>query len=382
MFLIKNGCVHTGRGEVFRKDLAIDNGKIARIEEAIPISEADSVLDASGMEVFPGFVDAQNLWGILGPGWTGDDRSEAYLPVTPEMNVVYAFDQDGMNFQRLYRYGVTCACIAPAPSNVLRGRAAVFKTRGRSPYDMLIKESVAMTASVTKAVKETFGKRPAAPMTRMGIFSLLTDALEKANRYDEKKDDYHAGNLALKKVLSGEMPLFVNCATRAEIDAVLHALKPYASIKLVLTGAYGLDADLPEVRKGEISVVMGDHTEAFNEAKEATDFDRLIPLMEAKANIAIGCCGDETASGCESLLWNALYWIRHGLSPEKALACISSIPAKLLGVDHRIGSLEVGKDADLSVWTANPFKTYEARLVSTLISGEDAQRKGETLSCW
>ena len=381
MIIIKNGRVHNGRGSVEQADIVIDGGIITRIARNIPADGAE-VIDAAGMEVFPGFVDAQNVWGITGPGWTGDDRSEDYNPVTPEMNVVYAFDHDGMNFQRVYSYGVTSACIAPSPCNVLRGQAAVFKTRGRSPYDMLVKESAAMTASVTKAVKDNYSKRPAAPMTRMGIFSLLTDKLEKARRYNEDKDGYDSGCIAMKRVLTGDLPLFVNCATRAEITALTAALRPYEAVRLVLTGAYGLDAGMELVTSGKLPVIMGDHTEAFNTANYVTEFERIIPLMESGAPIAIGCCGDNTTSGRESLLWNALFWIRRGLSPEKVLECISYTPAKILGVENRIGSIEIGKDADITVWSKNPFETYEARITAALISGRDAFRKEDTPSCW
>ena len=384
MLVIKDGCVHNGRGKVERVDIAIDGGKIVQIGSNILSADAD-IINAAGLDVFPGFVDAQNAWGIIGPGWSGDDRSEDYDPLTPEMNVVYAFDQDGMNFQRVYTYGVTSACVAPSPKNMLRGQAAVFKTRGHSPYEMLVKEGVAMTASVTKAVKDNYGKRsglPMAPMTRMGIFSLLTGKLEKAKRYDQAKDGYDAGCIALKKVLSGEMPLFINCATRAEINSVFNALKPYDGIRIVLTGAFGLDADMPQIKDGSIPVIMGDHTEAYNNANYVTEFDRIIPLMEAGLPIAISCCGDDTASGRESLLWNALLWRRRGLSAEKALECISYIPAKILGVEDRIGSIEQGKDADITIWSKNPFESYEARIIHALISGKDAFRKEETPSCW
>ena len=87
MIIIKNGVVHNGRGSVEQADIVIDGGIITRIARNIPADGAE-VIDAAGMEVFPGFVDAQHVWGITGPGWTGDDRSEEYNTVTPEKNVV------------------------------------------------------------------------------------------------------------------------------------------------------------------------------------------------------------------------------------------------------------------------------------------------------
>lgn len=381
MILIKNGNVHDGRGGLAVCDILLDKGKIVQIGRKLIGPQAE-VIDAAGLEVFPGFVDALNVWGVLGPGWTGDDKSEESDPVTPEMNVAYAFDHDGMNFQRAYTYGVTSAGIAPSPRNVISGQAAVYKTYGRSPYAMLVREHAAMVASVTRGVKKAYEKRNVAPMTRMGIFSLLIGQLEKTKRYNPEKDDYDAKCEAVSAVLRGELPLFVNCTTGAEIDAVFASLAPYPDIRLVLTGAYGLDETKWKNARGKAMAIMGDHTEAFYANADLTRFERIIPLMEAGAKIAIGCCGDGMTSGRESLLWNAIFWHRHGLSAEKTVEAITSIPAEILGVANKIGAIAPGLDADVTVWSANPIKTYEARILHAFISGEDVLKKEAYQSCW
>lgn len=381
MILIKNGNVHDGRGGLTVCDVLLDGGIIANVAKDL-IVPGTQVIDATGLEVFPGFVDALNVWGVLGPGWSGDDKSEESDPVTPEMNVVYAFDQDGMNFQRVYTYGVTCAGIAPAPHNVLSGQAGVFKTYGRSPCAMLVRERAAMIASVTRGVKKTYEKRFVAPMTRMGIFSLLIGQLEKAKRYDPDKDGYDAKCEAMREVLCARQPLFVNCATSAEIDAVFAALAPYPDVRLVLTGAYGLDPAKWGCARDGVMAVMGDHTEAINPSTNLTQFEGIIPLMEAGAKIAIGCCGDGMTSGRESLLWNAILFHRRGLSAEKAIESITSVPAEILGVADRVGAIAPGMDADVTIWSAHPIETYRARILNAFISGEDVLKKEAYPSCW
>ncbi|MCE5236485.1 MAG: amidohydrolase family protein [Eubacteriales bacterium] len=379
MILIKNGCVHNGCGGVAQSDILIDGGSIAQVGPGLSCPGAQ-VIDAEGCEVLPGFLNALSTWGILGPGWSGDDKSEESNPVTPQMNVAYAFDHDGMNFQRAYTYGVTAAGVAPEPKNVLAGQAGVYKTYGRSPYKMLVRERAAMIASTTDGVKKAYQKRGAAPMTRMGIFALLLEQLEKARAYDPVKNGYDAGCEAMQDVLCGRQPLFVNCAGKSQIEAVYAALTPYPAVVPVLTGAYGLaDACTGGV---EVRAVMGDHTQSFNPSRTLTEFEKTIPLMEAGAQIAIGCCGDDPAAGRESLLWNALLWHSHGLSAERALEAITSIPARILGVADRLGSIAPGMDADLSIWTANPFATYEARLTHVFLSGENALNKEAYQSCW
>ncbi len=89
----------------------------------------------------------------MGPGWEDNDLGEHSDPITPEMNVVYSFDQDSMMFQRVFEYGITSAGITPSTSNVLGGYGAVFKTYGKHPYEMLVKEKVAMVSSISKETK-------------------------------------------------------------------------------------------------------------------------------------------------------------------------------------------------------------------------------------
>lgn len=384
MLIIKNGMVHNGKGQCKNTDIGIEDGKIALIKKNIACKGA-KIVDATGCTVLPGFIDALNVWGTVGPGWTEADNHEKSEPITPEMNILYGFDHDGMNFQKVYSYGVTAACISPSGGNLIGGQSAVFKTFGRNPHKMLIKESNAMIASVTDNVKKTYRKREIAPMTRMGIFSMLFESLEKAVRYREGKDEYNAKNIALKKVLSGKQPLFVNCSGKSQIHAAVSALKKYPQIKIVLTGAFGLDDGIKEVCNGGIPVILGDQTECYLPDNAGTEAEIIVGMMEgrnSKARIAIACCGDGTTSGKESLLWNALYWRRRGLSAEKTLTAITSTPASILGVEDRIGSIEVGKDADLSIWTENPLNTYQAELLKVFINGEDISEHKGGISCW
>lgn len=385
MLIIRNARIHDGLGGVREADLAVENGKIAAISSQISDSGA-AVLDAQGGELFPGFIDSQNIWGTVGPGWTEDDNHEGSNPLTPEMNIIYGFDHDGMNFQKVYRFGVTAACIGPSSKNLISGQAAVFKTFGRSPYDMLVKESACLLASITKSVKRAYKKREIAPMTRMGMFSMLKEAFQKARTYDAEKEGYNARSLTLKRVLAGELPLFINCSGQAQIDFVFQLMKEYPEIRFALTGAFGLDESREAVRRGEVPVILGDQTESYFPDNRQTKAAEIVAMMESEPEnsplIAISCCGDGLTSGKESLLWNALYWRRRGLSSEKTLAAITSVPARILGVEDRIGSIEEGKDADFSIWRGNPLDHYTARLLHVFISGQEISPAEGGNSCW
>jgi imidazolonepropionase-like amidohydrolase len=382
MILIKGGNIHDGKGNILKEyDLLISNGKIEKIDVDIKIKNQDTeIIDAKGKEIFPGFIESLNVWGAIGPGWKDDDLKEVSNPVTPELNVKYSFDHDSMNFQRVFEYGVTAAGITPTTSNVIGGQSSVYKTFGSHPYKMIVKEDNAMIASVTSASKKIYGPRKTKPMTKMGAFSLLREALIKAEKYDGSKG-YDAKNEAMKKVLGKEMPLFINVNTKAEIDAVELALREF-DIDIVYTGAFGIDKEAGKVLEKKNKVILGDLTNAMSYVNKEVDFDSIKELLDKDIEIAISSCGDLNASGKESLLWNAILAHKYGLDSEEVLKMITSIPAKILKVDDKIGTLEEGKEADLSIWTDNPIKRYDAKIEKVYLNGEDILKARRDKSCW
>lgn len=379
MLLIKKARIHDGLGNILdNTDILIECGKIKEIGKSLHHQGA-KIVDASDKEVFPGFIDAINIYGCRGSDY--NDASESSDPISPQMNIVYSFDQDGMNFQEIYKYGVTASGISPNPTNVLAGQSAVFKTYGRNVYKMLVKENAAMIASISAIVKKAYGPKNKTPMTKMGAISLLIEALRRAENY-KTKDKYDPVIHALIPVLEGNIPLFINCSTKSEMDAILIGLKDFSKIKIVLTGAYGLDVNRDSVKNKDISYIIGDTTFAMSRGPANMNYKEIIGLMNDDYEIAIGTCGDSYASGKESLLWNAIKWYKNGLASEEVLKRITSVPSKILGVDDKIGSIEVGKHADLSIWTNNPIETYNAQLEAVYIEGENILLKECYRSCW
>ncbi len=381
MFILRNGIVWNGLGgEPFQADILVKDGMIQKIASDISCNEATEI-DVSGQMILPGFIDSLNVYGCRGPGWEANDIAENSDPILPNMNVVFSFDQDGMNFQELYRYGVTSSGIAPSPSNVLAGKAAAFYSYGRHPYQMLIKENIAQIASVSAATKKTYGPQTKMPMTKMGAFSLLREALLKAQNYDSNQK-YDAKSDSLISVLQGKTPLFVNCATKSEMKGILHMLKEFPKIKVVLTGAFGIDESFTEVEQGKIAVILGDLTDAFSPYGETVEFNAVKSLLKKGAQIACSSCGDSSASGKESLLWNGIQWYKNGIDANSVLKAMTSTPAEILGIADKTGSLEEGKSADMVIWSDNPIKTYRAQVKAVYIKGESLLEKERYSSCW
>lgn len=383
MILIRGGTVHDGKGNILEDvDILIDGSHIKDIRHSIEVSNDIEIFDARGKVIFPGFIESLNIWGCKGPGWGDDDLKEASDPITPDMNVVYSFDQDSMLFQRVFEYGVTSAAITPSTSNVLGGYAAVFKTYGKHPYEMLVKEKIGMVSSVATETKKVYGTRNTCPMTRMGAFALLKQAIIKALDYrNNDNKDYDSKSDALQKLINREVPLFVNCNTKSEMDAVELALKDFP-IDIVFTGAFGVNENTGNIIGNKFSVILGDLTNAMSSVNSKVDLEGIKKLMEKGVDIAISSCGDNVSSGKESLLWNAILCYKYGLKSNDVLRMITSIPAKILGVDDRIGSIEIGKDADIIIWTENPIETYTARVEAAFINGENILNTRRVESCW
>lgn len=382
MLLIQNACIQNGKKKSTKtKDILIADGKIKDIQDRIPKTSEMSVENAKGKFVCPGFIEALNVWGAMGPGWGDNDLKEASNPMTPYLNTVYSFDQDSMMFQRVFEYGVTTAGLSPAITNVIGGQVAVFKTFGDHPYKMLLKEEGAMRGSFAAPAKKLYGGRNALPMTKMGMASLIQDMIQKTQDYLKKKekDILKVSEAAFAKVLQKKMPLFMHCNTKSDIDAIERLLKD-VDVDVVYTGAYGVKGFLN--KKGKRGILLGDLTEAMSPHGLLFDAQVIKDLMKQGHDVAISSCGDYGAAGKESLLWNGMLYHKYGFSSAEVLYMMTGAPAKMLGIDKRVGQIAKNKDADILIWSQDPIENFKATLEKAYINGEDVLKDRRTCSCW
>lgn len=378
MILIKNGEVHVGNGMVYDNcDVLIHEDKILKVEKDIEIKDDFEVIDATNKVVFPGFIDTINSWGANGPAWGDNDLEEHTDPVAPHLNSLYAFDHDAMNFQGVYEYGVTSFGFSPSVYNVIGGKSCVFKTYGHNPYNMLIKEEAAMVGSVSASVKSIYRNKKKCPSTKMGIYSLLKQALIEARDY-KSDGEYNSKNAELKKVIDKELQFFVNCTTKADIDSMNSLLKEF-DLDLVLTGAYCITNDDNYNFK---KIVLGNLTDSMLIHNYNMDISSIKDMINKGVIFAISSCGDSNGGGKETLLWNGILYYQRGFEAEEVVKMLTLNPALILGVEDRVGSIEVGKDADLVVWSNNPILTFDAKVLNTFISGQDIMKLERRTSCW
>lgn len=385
MICIKNGNVHDGRGHVGVMDLLIEDGIIKDIGKDLTIKDAE-MIDASGMEVFPGFIDTLSDWGVMGPGTeirgNARDNDEKSDNFTPELDVIWAVNGRGMERQQLSAWGITAVGVSPSNSNVFGGKMAAYQVVGKNPMKMLLKEKVGMKASVCDTVKEIYGSRQLAPMTKMGIFSLLNTKLKEAADYDPAKEGTKRDEklAALKEMLDLKMPLFVSCNTPTEIRQTLHATEGYG-LPLVFCNGFGVDASLVELVNRQASIIVTHHGEGMNKYNRTTDFQGLYQLYQQGVQVAFSASG-RGFGGRENLLWTAIDMYKEIHDEEVVLQMLSYNAAKILGIEDQTGSLEQGKRADLVIWSANPITTYQGAVYKTFVKGQLVYSKGDAIKCF
>ena len=181
--LIKNGRIHDGKGNIFNADIRVKDGKILKIAENLKLNKNEELVDAKGLEVFPGFIQTLSSWGINGSMTeirpSSQDNDELSDPITPHLDVKYAFNGRAASAQQLGAFGLTCIGVTPTDNNLFGGTMAVFEVDGLNPFEMCVKDQVGMKASVRNNIKQSYGKEMSHRNPRCGSSSSLPNSCAK-----------------------------------------------------------------------------------------------------------------------------------------------------------------------------------------------------------
>ena len=368
MILIKNGMIHLPKGETKKADILIEGEKIIDIAE--DISSDSEIIDATGCEVFPGFILPTTSVGIYNyADLAHSDSDEKSSPSNPDLHVRYSSDPVEVKLQGYERHGITAFGAVPNESALIAGQIGVYHTKGRTASDMAISEDVALKINFVPSVKRTFAQRGIVPMTRMGMASMLRNELNNA-KHKKQEVTYNSGINVLRRVLNRELPILCNVREQFDIETMLDIQKEFG-FKMILMGAYQADRSREKIQQAGVSVIMGD----LIDGSYVTYYDANISaLMDMSKEIPMAFSNN--SSGYEGLLWSAEKAVRNGLSCEQAIDMLTINTANILGVGDKIGSVEVGKYADISIWNGHPLKKYDAH-INTCITAGKVWRAGE-----
>lgn len=381
--IIKNGVVHTLDSPVIdRGFVAIRDGKIAMVGpmDQCPENWEGEIYDAQGGHICPGFVDAHCHLGMFGDaiGFEGEDGNEMTDPCTPHLRAIDAINVRDRCFQEARLAGVTTVLTGPGSANPISGQFAALKTNGRWVDEMVIAAPAAMKLALGENPKCVYNERHETPVTRMATAAIIRENLFKAKEYgekleraeqdeDEEKPDYDAKLEALLPVVRGELPVHIHAHRADDIATGIRISKEFGLKYVIVHGTEGyLISDLL-VQEGAAVITgpsLGDRSKP-----ELANMSMENPALLTMAGVKIAICTDHPETPIQHLPMCAGLAIKGGMIPETALAAITRWPAEIAGLGHRLGTITVGKDADILVTSGYPLNWLsKVRLV--LIDGK------------
>ena len=385
MLLIKNGYIKPMVGEDIENGCVLvgDDGKIAAVGADIEAPAECEIIDAEGRLVTPGCVDAHCHIGLDNEavGWEGRDYNEIVDPLTPQMRAIDSIYPQDEAFENAIKNGVTAACTGPGSANVVGGTFTAIKLCGKRVDKMVIKESVAMKCAFGENPKRCYGQgMKKSPMTRMGSAALLRELLFKTQRYLQDKEDGKNPGFDMKfeamiPVIKGELPLKAHAHRADDIFTAIRIAKEFG-LKLTLDHCTDGSLIADELAEEGYSAFVG--PSLGNKSKvELSNKSFTTPKVLHEAGVPISIITDAPVIPLQYLPMCAGLAVNAGLDYDEAWRAITINPAAQTGIGERVGSLEIGKDGDIVIWTADPIKTVGAAAFVTVVDGKVVYRADE-----
>ncbi|MCJ7680259.1 MAG: amidohydrolase family protein, partial [Candidatus Aminicenantes bacterium] len=363
------------------------DGKIVAVGRDLDIPNGAEMIDGGNGWILPGMIEAHTTFAMSG-GYDRPDTDEATNPNTAHLNILDGFNPFLKSVTYTARAGVTASMITPGSRNVIGGQTAVIKHRGRTVEEMTVKSPAGVKFSLGEGPKETYGSKGRLPSTRMGSAYVVRKALLDAQHFLAQKKASEAKAAAgksssaafpvkrdlnleiLSAVLEGRLTVFIECYRADDIMTALRLVDEFG-LKAVLVGATEGYKLADEIAERKIPVIVspigvGPRRMETQEASftNAAVLDRAGVKVIVKADDALG------VGQVRELPLLAAFAVKGGMERDKALRAITLTPAEVLGVADRIGSLEVGKDADIVLFDGDPLH-YRTRVRRVFIDGKE-----------
>ena len=380
--LIKGAKLWTleGKGVIEKGDVLIENGKIIEVGEEISTNDKNiKIIDGNGMHLTPGIIDEHSHIALFGV-------NEGSQSNTAEVRMKDVVNSEDVNIYRQLAGGVTTSQLLHGSANAIGGQSAIVKFRwGSSPEEMIIKEA---DEYIKFALGENVKRSRASsstrfPDTRMGVEQVFVDAFNKARIYENKWKKYNSLTKkeklnaiiprkdieleALSQILNSKMHITCHSYVQSEINMLMKVAEKFNfkvnTFTHILEGYKVADI---MAGHGAGGASFADWWAFKNEVKEAIPYNAAL-MSQAGVVTAINSDNREMA---RRLNQEAGKTIKYGnMSEVEAMKLVTLNPAKLLNLDHRMGSIKVGKDADLVLWNEHPLSIYSKPL-KTLVDGK------------
>ncbi len=378
--IVKNGLIFDAiHQEPYKADILIQNGKIAAIGENLSADGA-AVIDAAGKHVYPGFVDAHSHLGMQGSGigFEGNDCNEMTDILTPQLRAIDGFYPMDPALHEAAAAGVTTVCTGPGSANVVGGTFMAIKTVGKRVDKMVINDRVAMKCAFGENPKRCY--KDVNNYSRMSTAAKLRELILKTLEYDHKlqaagddeskKPKFDFKLEAMLPVIHREIPLKAHAHRADDIFTAIRIAKEF-NLRLTLEHVTEGHLIVDELMEENLPMAVGPsltHASKF----ELRNKTFATPGILAKAGGQVSIITDAPVIPQQYLPLCAELAIKSGMEEFAALQAITINPAKHIGIADRVGSIEVGKDADLVVMPGSCFDIAVAPDV-VLINGEEVE---------
>lgn len=386
MLAIKNIVLETiSNGRIQGGCILIKDGKILALGKEIDLSQANRIIDGQGRVLTPGLIDAHTHLGLIesgvGPmGVDGNETSEPLSPTTRARDGINMLDQ---SFGEFRVAGITSVGVLPGSLNIIGGTGLALKCKGTIVDEAILKDPIGVKVALGENPKAFYGNKKKSPSTRMGSAALLRGALQKAKEYTNSlvNEEVIKGDelsLALLPVIKRELPLMIHCHRHDDIVTAIRICREF-DVDFVLehvTDGY-IVKDL--IRDTGVHCAVGP-TMHYASKLENKNRDFRTPLVLEREGVPFCFITDHPVVDGRNLMLTASIATQWGLSDEAALRAVTLSAAEHIGVADRVGSLEVGKDADLVLWSNNPLE-FTSFVDMTMIDGQIVfEREGNNAS--
>jgi len=376
--LIRNGMIRDAvNREAYKGDIRITDGKIAQIAENLAPLEDEEVIEAEGLCVYPGFVEAHGHIGLdnYGMGNVGQDYNEYNDPITPQLRAIDSLNPHELQIRHALEAGVTTVCTGPGSSNIIGGTFIAIKTKGNCVDDMAVKEAIAMKCAFGENPKRCYSSKGVS--ARMTTAAKLRETLFKAREYLEKKDaagddsskkpGFDMKSEALIPVLRGEIPLKAHAHRADDICTAIRIAKEFG-VKMTIEHCTEGHLIVNELLRAGFPVAVGP---TLSSASKLELFNKTFdtPGILAAAGLQVSIITDSPVIPQEYLPLCAGRAVKAGMDPFAALQAITINPARHAGIEDRVGSIEVGKDGDIVIMDGDALVSA-SKVVAVVLEGE------------
>jgi imidazolonepropionase-like amidohydrolase len=363
-------------GEPFRDGVVlVEGGTIRALGAGVRVPDGVERVDATGKVVLPGLVDAHVHLGVHeeAEGWAGQDTNEMTDPVTPHVRALDAINPADLGFQDAVVGGVLTVNVNPGSGNPIGGQTVAVRCAGRTVDDMVLRSPSGVKSALGENPKRVFGDRKEFPSTRLGTAAAIRDAFVKAANYLAKRERGNGEPVdrdlrweTLGMVLRREIPWRQHCHRADDIATALRLADEFG-YQLVLD--HGTEAALLADRIADrgVPVLIGPLLTSRSKV-ELRNRSLANPGRLAAAGVELGIITDHPVVPIQLLHVQAALAVKEGLDPAAALRAVTLVPARVMGVDDRVGSLAPGKAATLCVWSGDPLDV-RSRVEAAWIDG-------------